>query len=138
MNPSDIPPTVFIRNALEAASKAQIEATVIYVVEKNGKRITRVDTNAGPIGMARHLATARVGDGAVERAAIALHTFRIQLPDNVDETTRAEMDKCPLCGTAEAWSDVSEPDREGHYAIVKFVLGHALAAPPAAAGLVSV
>jgi len=138
MNPSDIPPTVFMRNALEAAERANIKATVIYTVEKNGKQITRVDTNVGPEGMARHLATARIQDGAIERAAVALHMFRLQLPSDIDAETRAEMDRCPLCGEAAGWDQLSDPDRDGHREIVKYVLGHALAAPPASAGLVSV
>ena len=69
MNPKDIPPTAFVHSALEALSKAEIEATVIYTVEKNGKRITRADSNKGPVGMARQLAAVRIGEGAIERAA---------------------------------------------------------------------
>lgn len=138
MNPSDIPPTVFMRNALESASKAEIKATVIYTVEKNGKQITRVDTNAGPEGMARHLATARIQDGAIERAAVALHEFRPPELAQLPEAERSQYDKCVLCGESVNWSGLDEPDRSGHRDIVKLVLGHALAAPPASAGLVSV
>lgn len=138
MNPSDIPPTAFIRSALEAASKAEIEATVIYTVAKNGKRITRVDSNGGPVLMARHLAAVRIGEGAIERAAIALHEFRLKLPENLDDDSRAAMNICPVCGTADSWNDTSEPDRDGHREIVKIVLGHALAAPPATGSLVTV
>lgn len=138
MNLKDIPPTVLVRNALEAFTKAEIKATVIYSVDKNGRQITRADTNVGPQGMARHLAAVRVQDGAIERAAIALHEFRLELPPELDTTEeRAAMDKCPLCGMSENWSVLGEPDRDGHRQIVKFVVGHALAAPPSS-NLVSV
>lgn len=138
MNPSDIPPPAFVRSALEAMSKAAIETTVIYTVEKNGKRITRVDSNGGPVLMARHLAAVRIGDGAIERAAVGLHEFRLKLPDDLDAEARAAMNICPVCGTAETWNEMSEPDRDGHREIIKVVLGHALAAPPATGSLVTV
>ena len=133
MNPKDIPPTAFVHSALEALSKAEIEATVIYTVEKNGKRITRADSNKGPVGMARQLAAVRIGEGAIERAAIALHEFRLKLPDSLDDDSKAAMNICPVCGTADSWDETSEPDRHGHREIVKIVLGHAMASPPAAA-----
>ncbi len=88
--------------------------------------------------MARQLATVRIADGSVERAAVALHEFRLQLPEDVTAEVKAEMDKCPLCGLADNWSTLAEADRDGHRKIVQFVLGHALAAPPASAGLMSV
>lgn len=138
LSPSDIPPTTFVRSALQALSKADIEATVIYTVDKNGKRTTRADSNNGPVGMARQLASVRISDGAIERSAVALHEFRLQLPDDVTDVVKAEMDKCPLCGEAANWSMLDDGDREGHRTIVKLILGNALAAPPAAAPLVSV
>lgn len=138
LSPSDVPPKAFVHSALVALSGAKIEATVIYTVEKNGKRTTRADSNNGPVGMARQLAAVRISDGSVERAAVALHEFRLQLPEDVTAEVRAEMDKCPLCGEAANWSTLDEGDRDGHRTIVKLILGHALAAPPAAAPLVSV
>jgi hypothetical protein len=140
MNPSDIPPTAFVRSALEAMSKAKIEATVIYTVEKNGKRSTRADTNSGPVGMARQLAAVRISDGAIERAAVALHEFRVEVPpDVVLEPDDAEkIAQCMLCREKGNWSSLSDQDRDGHREIVKLVLGHALAGPPTSAGLVSV
>lgn len=136
MNPSDIPPTALVRSALEAFSKADVEATVLYTVEKNGKRITRADSNGGPVLMARQLAAVRISDGAFERAAIGLHEFRLKLPDDIDAETRAEMDKCPVCGETGAWNDMSEPDRDGHRALAKVVIAHALSAPPATGPMV--
>ena len=64
---------------------------------------------------------------------MALHEFRLKLPDNLDDDSRAAMDQCPLCGETTPWEEMGEPDRDGHRAIVKVVLGHAMAAPPAAA-----
>lgn len=138
MNPSDVPPTVFVHSALEAMSKAKIEATVIYTVEKNGKRITRAETNGGPVGMARQLAAVRISDGAIERAAVAMHEFRPPELAQLPEAERSLYDVCVLCGETASWSLLSEPDRDGHREIVKLVLGHAMAGAPASSGLVSV
>ncbi len=138
MNPADIPPTVLVRNALEAFSKAKIKATVLFSVEKNGKIITRADTNVGPQGMAQHLAAARIQDGAIERAAVALHEARVQLPPDASDVDKVTFDVCAVCGQAENWSTLDDAGREFHRSIVKLVVGCALAAPPATSPLVSV
>lgn len=135
MNPSDVPPTVFVESALKAMAKANIEATVIYVVDKNGKRITRAATNGQPVDMARHIASVRIQDGSIERAAVAMHTFRPQMAPG--ETLPEELNVCVVCHLVDAWENLEDVDKEGHREIVKLVLGNALA-QVASAPLVSV
>jgi hypothetical protein len=120
MNPADIPPNVFIESALKAMAKANIEATIVYTVEKNGKRKTSAASNKGPEGIARAANVLKFGDGAIERAAVAMHAFRV-IP------TPEELNFCYVCHLADPWEQLEDVDKEGHRELVKVVLGSALA-----------
>ena len=134
MNPSDIPPDVFINSFLKSASNVSIEATVIYTVEKNGKRKTTAASNKGPEGVARAANVLKFGDGSIERAAVAMHTFRVKPPENVSEEMRAAMAEelnafpCYICHLSEPWEQLDEVDKTGHRELVKVALGAALQA----------
>jgi len=148
MNPGDLPPTVLVRSFLEAASKGELEATVIYTVVKNGKRKTSAVSNMGPEGIARAANVLKFGDGAIERAAIALHEFRLTLsgeitPGNEELAAeiRAELAKCYICHESVPWDKLDEPDRHGHRELAKAAIAGALmgaATTPPTTPLVSV
>jgi len=148
MNPRDIPPNVFVNSFLESAAKVAIEATVIYTVEKNGKRKTSAVSNMGPEGIARAANVLKFGDGAIERAAIALHEFRIKIegeitPGNEElaAVVRTEMQKCFICRESVPWDQLDEPDRHGHRELAKAAIAAALmgaATAPPTTPLVSV
>jgi hypothetical protein len=144
MNPRDIPPNVFINSFLDSAAKVAIEATVIYTVEKNGKRKTSAVSNKGPEGIARAANVLKFGDGSVERAAIALHEFRITFKGDTSELPEdvlAEMKKCFICRESVPWDKLDEPDRHGHRELAKAAIAAALmgaATTPPTTPLVSV
>ncbi|HEV3059650.1 MAG TPA: hypothetical protein VGY48_15475 [Vicinamibacterales bacterium] len=129
MNPSDVPPTAFIQSFLLAAQKAEIEATVVYTVNKNGVRKTSASSNKGPEGIAFAAKVLKTGDTSVEQAAIALHEFRIKFEGDISglpEDVQAEMNKCFVCREPTPWDQLDEPDRSGHREIAKAVIAAAL------------
>lgn len=116
LNPKDIPPSVLARSYLEAAAKNGIEATVIYTEDKRGELRTTAVSNKGPEGVARAAAALKIGDGAIERAAIAQHDFRVG------------GSPCFMCQGEEPWDKIDETDKHGHRELAKIALAAAMAA----------
>jgi hypothetical protein len=124
MEPAEVPTEIFVQSAIASFSKAHIEVAVIYTTtDENGNRVTGASSNKGPEGLARAARALKIGNGAVEQAAIAMHGFRIG-----EEGKPIEFDVCYVCHLGHAWDALDDVDKEGHRALVKVVLGTALAA----------
>jgi hypothetical protein len=128
MNPKDIPPKVFVLSFLDSAAKVGIEAVVIYTVSKNGKPKTAASSNRGPEAIARAANTLKFDSGSIERSAMAMHAFRLPVPDDADEDMKAALSLCYICHLAEPWEKLDETDRHGHRVMAKVAMDAAVTA----------
>lgn len=130
MGIKDIPVSAIATSALKALTATHTKAVLIVWDSVTGAQHVLSNHQNG-VAMAR--AALSVNDGAIETAAVALHSFRVK-PEGADAVP-PEMDKCAFCGGTEPWDKLDDAGREGHRLVTNIVLAAALSHPAPAGGV---
>jgi hypothetical protein len=134
IDPKAIPAKVMVGSFLKAMAGNGVEACVVF---KHGTQVAVASNREGAETMARSVFA--IQDGAIETAAIALHTYRMTpaaTPENGTDPATVETSLCTLvvCAGHELasagpakWDDLPEPVREAHRIVAKAVIAAAVA-----------
>lgn len=134
IDPKAIPVTALVGSFLKAMAKHNTEACVVF---RHGTQVATASNREGAEDMAKSVFA--IQDGALEVAAIALHTFRVN-PVAADGTNPSNEKTVALCslvlcaghelehgGDPVKWDDLPEPIREAHRLVARAVVASAVA-----------
>jgi hypothetical protein len=143
IDPNAIPAQVMVGSFLKAMAGKGVEACVVF---RHGTAAAVASNREGAETMARSVFA--IQDGAIEVAAIALHTYRVTLASSpeaadgtVDANAAALAAASALCsivacaghelavgnGAPVKWDDLPEPVREAHRLVAKAIIAAAVA-----------
>lgn len=138
IDPAAVPVTALVGSFLKAMAKHNTETCVVF---RHGTAAAVASNRDGAEDMARSVFA--IQDGALEVAAIALHTYRMApaapttAEDGTDPNNTNETALCSLvvCAGHELdqgkgpvkWDDLPEPIREAHRVVAKAVVAAAVA-----------
>lgn len=139
IDPNAIPTQVFVGSFLKAMAGRGIEACVVF---RQGTAVTTASNREGAETMARSVFA--IQDGAIETAAIALHTYRVTPASepaaedgtNPDNALTAALCSIVVCagheiehgtGKPVKWDDLPEVVREAHRVVAQAVIAAAVA-----------
>lgn len=127
IDPNAIPIRALIGSALKALAQRKVEACVVY---REGANAAVMANREGAEAMARSVFA--IEDGALEKAAIALHASRLEPPSEA----LASLSLCTLVicaghelekGGPVTWDDLPETVKEAHRLVAKTVVAAAVA-----------
>ena len=138
IDPKAVPVTALVGSFLKAMAAHGTEACVVF---KHGTQVATASNREGAETMARSVFA--IQDGAIETAAVALHTYRWKErvspttaedgtdPNNTEETTVCSLVMCAGHELAAAgpvkWDDLPDPIREAHRIVAKAIIAAAVA-----------
>lgn len=131
-NISDIPAETLVSSFISAMAQHGAPTCVVYLV---GTKAMVQATNPAALATARNAIL--VKDGALEAAAVALHTFRFVHGEGgaIDEAmNRCALHACAVFeedkGKAQSWDELPEEVKEAHRLFAGSVIAAALAHNP--------
>ena len=136
IDPKAIPVTALVGSFLKAMAQHGNAAVVVF---QHGTAVATASNREGAETMARSVFA--IQDGALEVAAVALHTYRVTPPAAVDGTDPENVAETTLCalvvcaghelehgkGQPVKWDDLPEPIREAHRIVAKATVAAAVA-----------
>lgn len=137
IDPNAIPTQVFVGSFLKAMAGRGIETCVVF---RHGSQVATASNRDGAEVMAKSVFA--IQDGAIEAAAVALHTFRVTPPatetaaDGTDPNVSRTVTLCSIVvcaghelekGAAVSWDELPEPVRDAHRFAAQAVIAAAVA-----------
>ncbi len=132
IDPKAIPVQTLVGSFLKAMAGRGAEACVVF---RLGAQVATASNREGAETMARSVFA--IQDGAIETAAIALHTFRLEPPKDPNGTALLPSALCSIVpcagheletgGVPVTWDDLPEPIREAHRLVAKAIVAAAVA-----------
>lgn len=120
---ADVPPQILVTSFLKAMQKIGCDAVVICALQPKGPLATAMSNN-GPAAVAAAAQALTVKEGAVDKAAEAIHDMRAKMPEGVSLTPE-EIDafgKCLVCSKSEKFAELDDDTKQFHRAIVECAL----------------
>jgi hypothetical protein len=133
IDPKAIPVRVIIGSMLKALGQRTVEACVVF---REGTHAAVMSNREGADAMAR--AVFAIQDGALEKAAVALHASRLEPPkgeasggEPPEQTALCNLVACAghelEAGGPVTWENLPEPLKEAHRLVAKAVVATAVA-----------
>lgn len=123
MGLADVPPQVIVQSFLQAMRKINCDAVVVCALQPGGQLATAMSNN-GPEGVAKAAQALTVKEGAIDKAAEAIHNMRARVPEGV-ELTEQEMvalTKCFVCSRSETFEELDDDTKKFHRALAEVVV----------------
>lgn len=123
MGLADVPPQVLVMSFLQAMQKIGCDAVVVCALQPKGPLASAMSNN-GPAGVAAAAQALTVKEGAIDKAAEAIHNMRAKAPEGA-ELTEQEVDalgKCLVCSKGEKFEELDDNTKKFHRAIAEVVI----------------